>query len=351
MNDASLQVPLPQGVSAAALIALHETAAEWFMRRSEAAWTGADERALQAWLTAAPLHREIFDGMALVSHDLQQIPLALDSSWRLPAGKAAAPARRQATAEGPAARARRSWTSAAVAACLALLLGGGYGWHRWDSTPGYALDVATAPGETRTFDLPDGSTVALNFASSLQVRYYPRRREVVLDKGEAFFQVAADGGRPFTVDSGASQVKVVGTAFNVRAAPPQLVVKVLEGKVEVRPDRHASQPLVLLLQAGSGLAVDPATGQANSIAVIAAAVGDWRTGQIHFQRTALGEVVQELARYLGRPIVLASEDLARLPVSGVVATAQPQAFLQALPELLPLRLQQLPDGSWRIARR
>jgi transmembrane sensor len=246
---------------------------------------------------------------------------------------------------------RRGWAWAATCACVALLVGGGYGWHRWDNTASFMLDVATGHGETRAIALPDGSSVALNIDSTLQVRYYPRRREILLDKGEAFFQVAADAARPFTVDSGASQVKVVGTAFNVRAAPPRIVVKVLEGKVEVRPDRHASQGQVLRMGPGSGLSIDPATGQASSVLAAAATVGDWRTGQIQFQRTPLGDVAPELARYLGQPVVLAHQDLARQPVSGVLSTANPQLFLQALPELLPLRVQQTADGGWRISHR
>ena len=49
--------------------------------------------------------------------------------------------------------------------------------------------------------------------------YYPGRREVVLDQGEGFFEVAPDSGRPFTVDARQSRVTVVGTAFDVRTTP------------------------------------------------------------------------------------------------------------------------------------
>ena len=241
MNKDLRPAALPEGISSQALIDLHETAAEWFMRRSEPGWSGADERALNAWLAQASLHREIFEGMTLISHDLNQIPLAQDPSWRVtahqPAAPAAVPALQPATpptatpvAEMPGPRwiawARRSRAAATAAACVVLLAGGGYGWHRWDNTASYTLDIVTGHGETRSIALPDGSNIALNIDSKLQVRYYPRRRAVVLDQGEAFFQVAADG-RPFTVDSGVSQVKVVGTAFNLRAAPPCVVVKVL----------------------------------------------------------------------------------------------------------------------------
>lgn len=348
------------GRTAAALIALHEAAAEWFMRRDEPGWTGRDEQALQAWLQADPLRREIFDGMALTNHDLHQLPLVGDGAWRVPAPpEVAAPPSPRARATRPepstfprtrGAGRRRAW-GAALTACALLLLGGGYGWHRWDSTATYARDETTVRGEIRQIDLPDGTSVALNFDTTVRIRFFPRRREVVLDQGEAFFKVAADGSRPFTVASGSSQLTVLGTAFNVRAASPQLIVKVLEGRVAVRPDRHARDGPVLVMAAGAGLSIDPVTGERRNLAAAPDTVGDWRTGQIHLRRMPLGEVAQELARYLGQPVALASPDLAQEPISGVVATARPQDFLQALPAFLPLQVRQLPDGSWQIARR
>lgn len=347
---------IPAGLSPRALIALHETAADWLMRRNEASWTGADERALNDWLAADPLHRETYDGMAFTSHDLHQIPLARDPSWRIQAKSHAAPSPGDQPAghhrqTGAIAWGRRTWRPALAAVFAVLVLGGGYGWHRWDNTAGYALDVATAQGETRTVHLPDGTSIVLNINSTLKVRYYPRRREAILDQGEAFFRVASDARQPFTVESGASQIKVVGTAFNVRAAPPHFVVKVLEGRVEVRPDRSAREAQVLVMGPGAGVAIDPVTGQHHGVAAEPETVGDWRTGQIQFKRTPLGEVAQELARYLGQPVILASPDLAVQPISGVVATTAPAAFMQALPEVLPLQVQRQPDGSWRIAKR
>lgn len=367
------------------LIALHEQAADWFLRRSEPGWTGADERALNAWLAASTQHREIYDGMALTSHDLHQIPLAQDGAWRprAAAGAVSAPGaadgqagrrlNRAAGADNQAVRAanrapvgasqsagssqsasrwgRRAWLSSALAACAVLAVGGGYGWQHWQHwqhAPTYQLDLATAEGETRTLDLPDGSTIALNIHSKLRVRYSNSRREVVLAQGEAFFKVARDSARPFTVDAGASEVKVVGTAFNVRAAPAQTVVKVLEGRVEVRPEREVDRSQVYVLKPGNGLNIDQASHRVRAIAATADTVGDWRSGQLHFRRTALADVAAELQTYLGQPIVVEGA-LAQQPISGVASTSNPRAFLQALPALLPLRVQQQTDGSWRIA--
>lgn len=333
---------LPPGMAPDTLVDLHEAAADWFTRRQEPTWTGADERALDAWLQADAQHRAIFDSMGRTRQLFGQLKDLRTQTAATASATAPAPRRGRwiDMARSPA-------FAPALAALFALVLGGG--WYAWDHTPRYRLDVTTAPGETRLVDLPDGTRIALNFATTLQVRYYPRRREAVLDQGEAFFQVAADAAKPFTVDSGASQVKVVGTAFNVRAAPPRLVVKVLEGKVQVQADR--ARPSVLALGAGMGVAIDPATGREVSLAAQADTVGDWRSGQLRFRRTPLEEVAQEVARYLGQPVTLASADLAALPVSAFFGTAAPEAFLQLLPDLVAVRVQRQPAGGWVISRR
>lgn len=346
----------PTPLSPVQLLDLHDSAADWCLRRQQPGWTGADERALDAWLAADPRHRSTFDGMNRTWLDAAQLQQHYPQAYGRPGPQAdgmapaAGPAKAPPSARraGPPLARSPAFACAAVLACTLLAAGG---WYRWDNTARYALDASTAPGETRNLALPDGTHVALNVASSLSVRYYPRRREVALDSGEAFFEVAADAAQPFTVDAGRSQVRVVGTAFNVRAVPSRLVVKVLEGRVEVRPDRAARGGPVLVLGPESGVAVDAATGAHHSVAASAASVGGWRRGQIQFSRTPLAEVLDEVARYLGQPVALASPSLGALPVSGFLSTETPERFLQALPELMPVQVQRQPDASWRVTAR
>ncbi len=339
-------------------LALHETASEWLMRRRDASWTHEDETAFQAWLSAAARHRTAFDTVSRTWEDFSAVPrpaLASDAARQRPPTGAALPPARPAAVRTPGRQGfwagllgHRAFAPAAVALCVLLAAGG---WYRWDNTPRYTLDVATAPGETRHLDLPDGSGIDLNFGSTLQLRYYPRRREAVLDRGEAFFKVAPDSSKPFTVDSGDSRVTVVGTSFNVRAAPPQLIVKVLEGRVHVTPNR-ADPSRVLALEPEHGVSIDPATGNYQAVAAMAESVGDWRGGRLVFRRTLLAEVAQEVARYLGRPVVLrGGGQIQGLAVSGYADTRTPGVFLDALPDLLPVRVTHEADGSYAISRR
>lgn len=349
--------PLPEGMTHSALLQLHRAVADWCVRRAQPGWTAADERALQAWLAVDPARREIMDAMG---HTVQLAGQLKQFRAETSGTPAEAPAPRRAPTAAGAATAglrwapwltparRRSFAPVLAAACVALVVAGGL---RWDATPSYRLDVATGPGETRAVDLPDGSQIALNVGTSVQVRYYPRRREVLMSEGEAFFRVAANANKPFTIDSGDSRVRVVGTAFNVRATSQQLTVKVLEGKVEVQPRRSVEAEPALLLGPGVGVAVDTATGRHQSLRAAPDEVGRWRTGQIHFSRTTLGEVAQELGRYLGKSVTVDDDGLKTMTISGFLMIHSADDFIQALPDVVPVRVERDTAGNWLISKR
>lgn len=337
---------------------LRETAAEWLMRRQDASWSAEDERELAAWLDADPAHRQAFDSASRTWQDFSAVPrpvLATDATpARMPSSEFKPGVKPRPKLEGggfwAALTGRPAVAQMAATVCLFVAVGAGYGWHRWQYTPGYSLALATAAGEIRQLDLPDGTHVALNADSSVSVRYYPRHREVVLDRGEAFFQVAPDVDRPFTVDTGPSRVTVVGTAFDVRAASPHVVVKVLHGRVRVTPDRARADETVSL-GAEQGVAVDPATGMHQPVVAVADSVGGWRNGRLVFRRTPLAEVAEEVAQYLGKPVTFEAPQLRTLTVSGFATTDAPAVFLEALPDLLPVRVKRGADGGYVIADR
>ena len=99
------------------------------------------------------------------------------------------------------------------------------------------LITATAlPGQIVSMGLPDGTSVQLNSGATM---YYPamfkgKEREVRLD-GEAFFEVAHDSKKPFIVKTFASDIKVLGTKFNVNADrnAGEFSVTLAEGSVQV----------------------------------------------------------------------------------------------------------------------
>lgn len=97
--------------------------------------------------------------------------------------------------------------------------------------------LSTGKGETYQLQLPDGTRVWLNAATSLtyaNVLTTGGKRSVELS-GEAYFEVAKDKAHPFVVKSAGQQVEVLGTHFNINgyadAAATQTTL--LEGSVRV----------------------------------------------------------------------------------------------------------------------
>jgi ferric-dicitrate binding protein FerR (iron transport regulator) len=126
----------------------------------------------------------------------------------------------------------------AAAIIFAVLLGsaGFYLGFRNHSTEVYSEIISTPNQVINEYTLPDGSVVALNSNSKL---VFPKQfkggtREVTI-VGEAFFDVTPNPKKPFIINAGNAQVKVVGTSFNVSAYPENETVEVVvkTGKVQV----------------------------------------------------------------------------------------------------------------------
>ena len=101
--------------------------------------------------------------------------------------------------------------------------------------------VAQNGSKTRTI-LPDGSTVWLNAGSKISYSqdFSGATREVKLE-GEAFFDVVKDAKHPFIVHVASYDIRVLGTAFNVKSYPEDKTVEttLLRGLVQVT--KHGKQ--------------------------------------------------------------------------------------------------------------
>ncbi|MBX3257826.1 MAG: FecR family protein [Chitinophagaceae bacterium] len=102
--------------------------------------------------------------------------------------------------------------------------------------PEVLQQLATQYGSKSQLVLPDGTKVWLNAGSRLD---YPKQftgaiREVTLE-GEAYFDVTANKQQPFWVHTRAFTVKVIGTAFNIRAYADEdsAATSLIRGAVEV----------------------------------------------------------------------------------------------------------------------
>jgi transmembrane sensor len=110
-------------------------------------------------------------------------------------------------------------------------------------------EINAPKGSISKIILPDGSKVWLNGGSKLVYKnqFGDQFRKVNL-VGEAFFDVVKDAAHPFIVTTGTFQLKVLGTAFNVRSYPNDKTSEaaLVRGKIQVKLIRNPDKEITLL---------------------------------------------------------------------------------------------------------
>jgi transmembrane sensor len=300
-------------------------AASWFARnRSESG--RADRKAFAAW-QAEPAHARAYAEFEQLWADLAQLqqhnkpvplPKRKPSAWR---------------------------PALAVAAALVCALMTS---HIGAPRELYHSQIAAHAKGMRTLHLPDGSTLYVNANTRLRVDFTAHQRILHLEKGQLYIEVAADKERPLYVQAGEANVRVVGTGFDIRRSQQQLVVSVAHGQVAFEPD--AKSP-VALLGAQQRAIYSYAKGSVQQQTLTAEEVADWRSGHLSFRNRELASLIDELSLYRPQAPLQVSRAVAQLKVSGNLDVNDPDALLNALPALLPVKTVASADGIVRIEPR
>lgn len=244
---------------------------------------------------------------------------------------------------------RRAFIAGLGSACAAIAGVAVLGPQRWLESEQYTQRYVSRKGERLEQTLPDGSLISLNTDSVVHVSFYQSERRVVLEKGEAFFQVRSEPDRPFNVDAGQAVIRVTGTRFNVRRETDTVDVAVDSGSVRVESGpwwNSTNYNLVGEQGVRLGSGQQASVQSRNMVQALA-----WRQGRAIFDAEPLEHIVAELNRYKEPGIVLHSPSLRGLRVTGVFDVNDPQAFLGVLPSLAPVVIVQGPDGRLGIAAR
>ncbi len=226
-------------------------------------------------------------------------------------------------------RRRRRSAIAAVATApvaIALLFVGGGRFVGNPAAPTVSTRIlATRAGERTTVTLADGSTVALNGATRLRIVYADGQRRAELLAGQAFFDVRHDVARPFVVRAGASETRVLGTAFDLDLTRTQVALAVYRGAVGFDP---VGAPRGVVVRAGYRSAVRG--GVAAAPTTFDPALPDWRKGWIDTTGMRLDDLVEVLDRQGGVRIARPQEPRASTTVFGRFRTDRPHQLLKAI---------------------
>jgi transmembrane sensor len=310
-----------------------EDAAGWFARLQGEAATGEDWLAFERWLAASPAHARAYEDLERLWVELDHVEITRDL------GAPPQPARRPLPrrAEGGRMVSRRAWigAGAAVAAGLAVVaVGAGF----WPSAGDAGQVYRTAPGQTRTIILADGTHIRLNAASQITVSFGRDARRVQMADAEAVFEVAHDAARPFLIAVGDRQVRVVGTEFNLRHRDGRVALTVRRGVVEVRPgDALQAQPIRVTV--GQQLTHE----EGRPLQTLALADGEaafaWTNGQLIYRDRPLSEVAGDLSRRFAVPVRAADPETASMRFTGVLVTDREADVLRRLEAFAPIRVE------------
>ncbi len=142
---------------------------------------------------------------------------------------------------------KRQWLT--IAASLLVVIIAGF-WYTSNQRSSPLIIAETISGAHKTIHLSDGTIISLNENSILT---YPavfesNNRTVTLN-GEAFFEVAKDPNKIFSIKTSYAQVQVLGTSFNLKIdqKKKQTYVGVLTGKVSLQPNKNNNK---IMLEAG-----------------------------------------------------------------------------------------------------
>lgn len=352
----------------AADLTIAEQAANWLLEIEEPGPNTFAE--FSAWLKASPVHVQefllatnvwkAFDGfdaerrikLDRVLEELRGTVRELEPAVTVP--PAAGGSSQRATR-----RSRWSWAGVALAATVLAA------WAAMTLMSGASRTYATSTGEQRAFKLEDGSIVHLNTQSRVAVRFSQSSRTVQLLEGEALFTVERDPQRPFRVVSQDVVIQAIGTQFNVYRQAEGTTVAVIEGVVQIEPERTpqsaargkvdetareiAASPVAPLAVHAARLTAGEQARVFRNGRIDKQAVPDreqvvaWQQRRLVFRGDSLEVVAREFNRYNELQIALESPDIGSKRLTGVFDADDPESLVLFLSKDADLAIETDPS--------
>jgi transmembrane sensor len=330
---------------------LRYEAASWVTVLGRDQVTPEDRANFKAWLNQSERHRHAFDSMSRLNSDLgilKELDVVADATEEiLPASTRFLP--------------RRMGLSMAAGLAGVLVAGTAYIDYADKAVP-QKSDFETKVGELKAVTLSDGSTIQLNTNSRVEVRFSSLERRVYLVRGEAYFSVAHNPRRPFSVYAANGIVTAVGTAFTVRLREQDAVeVTVETGRVALsaRPAPELEKPRV------PSTRIPVAQLSSNQTTVFRERVEDieqmpqpkvvrkmaWRQGILVYSGEPLSEVIADIGRYTDVKIEVAEPTLLNRPVAGYFGINEVSGSIESLATSFKLKVERIDAKHIRLSTR
>lgn len=218
------------------------------------------------------------------------------------------------------------------------------------ASPQLAETISTPRGAMRRITLPDSTKVTLNAGSEISYKMKENTREVTL-RGEAFFDVAPDPQKPFLIQAGRMNIRVLGTAFNVKAYPEDRTAEasLIRGLIEVsltadpsrkftlrpndkivlpnRQEAAADEPDDLKKLYTQGYALSSVSVSPQNREIVETA---WTDNRLYFMNESFADIATELERKYEVRIQLADKATRNLRFTATFENENIRQVLEAL---------------------
>jgi len=233
----------------------------------------------------------------------------------------------------------------------AMIIGGGLFFYdsavpaSKSETPVAKNEISTRYGSKTNLVLPDGSKVWLNAGSKITYdkNYGSSIRELTL-VGEAYFDVVKNPSKPFIIHTSKMDIKVLGTAFDVKCYPDEKTTEtsLIRGSVEITL-KDRSQKIILKpnekitinnddvnMQLGKNDPVKNAGTPSNAVHAPIITLGyltrepvnneiietSWINNRLIFSDERFDDIAVKMERWFGVKIQFGSEKLKKLRFTG-----------------------------------
>ncbi len=251
-----------------------------------------------------------------------------------------------------------------------------------DEVAGQVNEISTRPGSKSKVQLPDGSVVWLNAGSKLVYNkdFGKETREVTLT-GEGFFDVTKNKEKPFIISTSSIKIKVLGTAFNVKAYPEdkQTETSLIRGSIEVTIRNRPNDKIILSPSEKLVVENDIAKVESGSIGKIkktgnivrtelpgistlmainklkynpvdsTVAEIQWVNNKLVFRDESFGELAIRMERWYDVQIDITDPRIAEERLNGIFDSETIIQALDALKEFIPFKYEK--DGNNIIIHR
>ncbi|HTE39307.1 MAG TPA: FecR domain-containing protein [Steroidobacteraceae bacterium] len=322
-------------------------AARWCARLAAHDCSEVEHLACERWQSAKPEHRNAFVEVSRTSADIDRA-MAVDARLQQLADRALAA--NVVSTLPPAARIKRL---APLALAASVVLAAVVAWQIpafLGQTEPQALVFQAPSQHARQVTLADGSVVSIDAGGKLRATLTHQERRIELLAGRAYFDVAHDKSRPFSVVANDVRTVALGTRFEVRMDPGETntgktTITLAQGSVQIEGARGAAQWRELLTP-GEQLRVEGLGADRERRVVDAEEFSSWARGWLVFHGMPLHDALREINRYSEKKVLLADASLADLSIAGRFFAGDSASIVAALAEVLPIRV--VDGGSHEI---